>query len=98
MSFFGNLYNVGNMIVKGGLKRLLLGAGVGLTSGAVILVIFNYYLTMMVSSFDALDADYIGLLGLMGVDKAVSIVVGAYAVRLTLLSARLSLRKRGSDE
>lgn len=71
-----------------------MGAGLGLTSGAVVLVVFNYYLTKFINAFDMIDSDYIGLLGLMGVDKAVSMIVGAYVIRLTILSTRLSIRAK----
>ena len=94
MSIWSNVVNVGNVILHSGIKRLLMGAGLGLTSGAVVLVVFNYYLTKFINAFDMIDSDYIGLLGLMGVDKAVSMIVGAYVIRLTILSTRLSIRAK----
>ena len=83
MSIWSNVVNVGNVILHSGIKRLLLGAGLGLTSGAVV--------------FDMIDSDYIGLLGLMGVDKAVSMIVGAYVIRLTILSTRLGIRVKSHE-
>lgn len=97
MSIWSNVVNVGNVILHSGIKRLLLGAGLGLTSGAVVLVVFNYYLTKFINTFDMIDSDYIGLLGLMGVDKAVSMIVGAYVIRLTILSTRLSIRAKSHE-
>ncbi|WP_338755269.1 DUF2523 family protein [Moraxella lincolnii] len=97
MSIWSNVVNVGNVILHSGIKRLLLGAGLGLTSGAVVLVVFNYYLTKFINAFDMIDSDYIGLLGLMGVDKAVSMIVGAYVIRLTILSTRLSIRAKSHE-
>lgn len=94
MSIWSNVVNVSNVILHSGIKRLLMGAGLGLTSGAVVLVVFNYYLTKFINAFDMIDSDYIGLLGLMGVDKAVSMIVGAYVIRLTILSTRLSIRAK----
>ena len=97
MSIWSNVVNVGNVILHSGIKRLLLGAGLGLTSGAVVLVVFNYYLTKFINAFDMIDSDYIGLLGLMGVDKAVSMIVGAYVIRLTILSTRLGIRVKSHE-
>lgn len=97
MSIWNSVVAVGNVILHSGVKRLLLGAGLGLTSGAVVLVVFNYYLTKFINAFDMIDSDYIGLLGLMGVDKAVSMIVGAYVIRLTILSTRLSLRAKSYE-
>lgn len=97
MSIWSNVVNVGNVILHSGIKRLLLGAGLGLTSGAVVLVVFNYYLTKFINVFDMIDSDYIGLLGLMGVDKAVSMIVGAYVIRLTILSTRLGIRVKSHE-
>lgn len=97
MSIWSNVVNVGNVILHSGIKRLLLGAGLGLTSGAVVLVVFNYYLTKFINTFDMIDSDYIGLLGLMGVDKAVSMIVGAYVIRLTILSTRLGIRAKSHE-
>lgn len=97
MSIWSNVVNVGNVILHSGIKRLLMGAGLGLTSGAVVLVVFNYYLTKFINAFDMIDSDYIGLLGLMGVDKAVSMIVGAYVIRLTILSTRLSIRAKSHE-
>lgn len=97
MSIWSNVVNVGNVILHSGIKRLLLGAGLGLTSGAVVLVVFNYYLTKFINAFDMIDSDYIGLLGLMGVDKAVSMIVGAYVIRLTILSTRLGIRAKSHE-
>lgn len=95
-SFFTNLKAVLDIVLSAGLKRVLVGAGVGLVTGAVMLVVFNYYVTMLVNEFQAIDSSYVGLLGLMGVDKAVSIIIGAYAVRLTILvNMRLGLRRNG---
>lgn len=97
MSIWSNVVNVANVILHSGIKRLLLGAGLGLTSGAVVLVVFNYYLTKFINTFDMIDSDYIGLLGLMGVDKAVSMIVGAYVIRLTILSTRLGIRAKSHE-
>ena len=97
MSIWSNVVNVSYVILHSGIKRLLLGAGLGLTSGAVVLVVFNYYLTKFINTFDMIDSDYIGLLGLMGVDKAVSMIVGAYVIRLTILSTRLSIRAKSHE-
>nr|DAN79135.1 MAG TPA: Minor Head Virion Protein G6P [Inoviridae sp.] len=97
MSIWSNVVNVSNVILQSGIKRLLMGAGLGLTSGAVVLVVFNYYLTKFINAFDMIDSDYIGLLGLMGVDKAVSMIVGAYVIRLTILSTRLSIRAKSHE-
>nr|WP_315043009.1 DUF2523 family protein [uncultured Moraxella sp.] len=84
-SFFDGLFNLSKIILAGGLKRLLMGAGFGVFTGTIFLSVFNYFLSILIGEFGNLG-EYVGLLGIMGLGKAISVIIGAYVVRLTILS------------
>lgn len=73
-------------------KRVLLGAGLGLVSGAATLIVINYYINKIVSSAGAIG-DMAAILHIGGMDTAISIIVGAIVVRATLGATKLSLSK-----
>ena len=77
----------------GGLgKRVLVGMGLGLASGAIVLMVINYYINKIVASASRLG-DMAAILHLAGMDVAVSIVIGAVIVRATIGATKLSLSK-----
>ena len=77
----------------GGLgKRVLVGMGLGLASGAIVLTVINYYINKIVASAGRLG-DMAAILHLAGMDVAVSIVIGAVIVRATIGATKLSLSK-----
>ncbi|MGP5437727.1 DUF2523 family protein [Psychrobacter alimentarius] len=77
----------------GGLgKRVLVGMGLGLASGAIVLTVINYYVNKIVVSAGALG-DMAAILHLAGMDVAISIVIGAVIVRATIGATKLSLSK-----
>lgn len=75
-------------------KRVLVGAGLGLASGAIVLTVVNYYVGKITAQAGALGS-MAGILHLAGMDKAISIIIGAVVVRATLQSTKLSLIKAG---
>ena len=77
----------------GGLgKRVLLGMGLGLASGAIVLTVINYYVNKIVASAGALG-DMAAILHLAGMDVAISIVIGAVIVRASIGATKLSLSR-----
>ncbi|MBF2720645.1 DUF2523 domain-containing protein [Psychrobacter sp. NG254] len=77
----------------GGLgKRVLLGMGLGLASGAIVFAVINYYVNKIVVSAGALG-DMAAILHLAGMDAAVSIVIGAVIVRATIGATKISLSR-----
>lgn len=73
-------------------KRVLVGMGLGLASGAIVLTVINYYVNKIVVSAGALG-DMAAILHLAGMDVAVSIVIGAVIVRASIGATKLSLSK-----
>lgn len=73
-------------------KRVLVGMGLGIASGAISLVVINYYINKIVSSAGALG-DMAAILHIGGMDTAISIVIGAVVVRASLGATKLSLTK-----
>ncbi len=73
------------------LKQALLGAGLGLLSGVFVLTLVNQYIGQAVTSMSSIGS-VAGLMGLAGLDVALSIVIGAVVCRATIssLSVRLS--------
>ena len=74
-------------------KKVLLGAGVTIVSGAVINIILTTYINKAISASNQIDSTYLGLLSISGLDHAISIIIGALIARATLLAANLSFKK-----
>jgi hypothetical protein len=72
--------------------KFLVGAGLGLGTSAFMITFLNYYVDQAVGSTSALGA-VAGLIGLSGLDKALSIVVGALVARVSINSLNIKLIK-----
>lgn len=86
----------GEWLLKGSVRSALLGAGLGLGTGAAVLTALNVYIDRLVGQFGNLSNDVIGLLALSGVHIALSAIISAVVFRLTMNSAKVSLIKKGS--
>lgn len=77
------------------LGQVLLGAGLGLATVVGLSAFSDYYKRQALSAFGELGS-VTGLLGLAGVDKAISVVVGAYlaAVYIKTFGAGLKVVKK----
>ncbi|WP_201617449.1 DUF2523 family protein [Psychrobacter urativorans] len=81
---------------KTGLKTVLLGAGIGLASAGVSLVVINYFVSKIVDVSGDIGYGVIGIFGIAGMDKAMSIIIGSYVLKAMLSKGSLSFRKIGT--
>lgn len=78
------LFKVGDMLTLQFLKKLLLGAGLGLTSFTGVISLMNSILRDSTSSFYRGDSAVLQILGLGGVDISLSMIISACFVRATM--------------
>lgn len=91
LSFLGGLHSLLSANNKSWLGQVLAGAGLGLASTAAFSTFIDYYKVKVITSFNALGA-VTGILGLAGVDKAISIVIGAYLAGIYIKTFASGLR------
>ena len=87
------LFGLTSWLLSNFAKKVLIGAGVTIVSGAVINIILTTYINKAISASNQIDSTYLGLLSISGLDHAISIIIGALIARATLLAANLSLKK-----
>lgn len=77
------------------LGQVLAGAGLGLASIAVFDTFITYYQDKAMNSFGQLGV-VTGILGLAGLDKAISVIIGAYlaSVYIKTFAAGLKVVKK----
>ena len=75
------------------IKKLLLGAGIGLASGAIFKAVLNVFIDKMITSLGGVGSSFLQLCGLFGLDKCLSIIVGALAMRAAIMAMQLSFSK-----
>lgn len=95
MNFSGILTKVIESGTRGGLKNVLLGAGLTLASNGAFMLIVNQYIDTLRGQVGGLSADLAGLIHLTGGDIAISIVLSAIVTRLSLNPPKLSMIKGG---
>lgn len=84
-------YNIGLSLLDIGVKRLLLGAGLGLVSYTTLKTIFDSMIEKALQSMNSGLDIALSFLGLSGLDTALSIVICAMFIRVTILSAQVHL-------
>ena len=87
------LFSLTSWLLSNFAKKVLIGAGVTLASGAVFNAILSAYINKAIAASSRIDSTYLGLLSLSGLDHAISIIIGALIARATLLAANLSFKK-----
>lgn len=87
------LFGLTSWLLSNFAKKVLIGAGVTIVSGAVINIILTTYINKAISATNQIDSSYLGLLSISGLDHAISIIIGALIARATLLAANLSFKK-----
>lgn len=95
MGFFTKLQNILFAGNKSWLSQVLTGAGLGLVSTAVLTGFIDYYKSQAIDNLGQLGL-VSGILGLSGLDKALSIVIGAYlaGVYIKTFAAGLKVIKK----
>lgn len=76
-------------------QKLLVGAGLGIATGAIVLAVVNYYISKIQQQAGILG-DMAGIAHLGGLDVAISIVIGAVVVRASLFATKVFITKAGS--
>ena len=87
------LFGLTSWLLSNFAKKVLVGAGVTVVSGAVINIILTTYINKAIAASSQIDSTYLGLLSISGLDHAISIIIGALIARATLLAANLSFKK-----
>lgn len=95
MGFFTKLQNVLFAGNKSWLSQILTGAGLGLITTAVLTGFVDYYKSQAISNLGQLGV-VSGILGLSGLDTAISIVIGSYlaGVYIKTFAAGLKVVKK----
>lgn len=81
---------------KTGVKSFLMGAGIGLASAGVSLIVINYFISKIVEVSGSIGYGVVGIFGLAGLDKAMSIIIGSYVLKAMLSKGKLSFKKLGT--
>lgn len=76
---------------KSWLAQVLMGAGLGLVSITALTSFVDYYKAQALANLGQLGT-VTGLLGLAGVDKAISIIVGAYLASMYIKTFAAGLK------
>ena len=87
------LFGLTSWLLSNFAKKVLVGAGVTIVSGAVINIILTTYINKAIAASSQINSTYLGLLSISGLDHAISIIIGALIARATLLAANLSFKK-----
>ena len=76
-------------------KQIIVSLGIGVVTYGVPLVVMQYFLNKFLSSFTigSVPAIAIALMHIAKLDTAISIVIGAYFVKLHMAATNLVLRK-----
>lgn len=80
-------------LLSGLLKRVLLGAGIGLISFTVQQVIYSQILSYLQNNFRNLHSLTLVMFELSGLSIALSLIVSAVGIRMTMNTGKLALRK-----
>lgn len=82
------LVRVGLWIVSGLVARLLFSVGIGLSAQYAVSESATHFINYAIASFNSIGG-FIGLFGLAGVDKSLSIFIGAVSFRATYNALKL---------
>lgn len=89
-----------DIVLKESVKKVLIGAGLGLGSTIIFLTLVNYYVRLLIEHLNSFGVvgqfGQIGLalLGIAGVDTALSLVIGAYIIKFTVKKTQVFLTKK----
>lgn len=86
------LYNVLDLFANNSARALLTSLGIGLVSATAVSVLLSQYIDTALSQASSMPL--LGLLGLFGIDTALSILLGAVLTRASIEASKLSIGKR----
>ena len=87
------LLNIGQSLLSIGIKKALMGAGLGLASYAGLSAMLDNMITSAALQMQGGSDVALAFLGMSGMDTALSMVMSAVLVRATIFGASLSLVK-----
>ena len=87
------LFMLGSWLLSNFAKKVLLGAGVALTSTAVIQSVLGAFISKAINASSSIDPTYLGLLAISGLDHAISIVIGALIARAAIVATQVTVSK-----
>lgn len=87
------LFSIGYDLLNIGIKRALMGAGLGIVSYSGVSSVLDSMITQTFSQIQGADPIALAVLGMSGMDTALSMVISAVLVRATIFGAGLSLVK-----
>lgn len=91
---FQVLFVAGQAIAMWILPRLFAALGVVTISTTVIMPIYNWMESKILSSLSSVGGDAYGFLQFLGVPNAISVIFAAYALRLSISGAKAALSKK----
>ena len=83
------LYSVGNSLLNGALKRILTGAGLGLVTYASLSTLLEKLILDANTKLQEGDGEILSIIGLSGADTALSMVLSACIIRVTIYSTQV---------
>lgn len=92
--FFKSFKKILDYAIDGGVKKTLVGLGVSVASIVLINTVINYYINKMMFYFNSLGSvgslGNIGLslLGIVGLDDALSIIISAFILKFAIKKAQ----------
>lgn len=86
------LPHIAEKVLSFAFKRVLLGAGLGLVTFGITQSVYSILLDYVKDTFSNLSAIFY-LINICGLDVAISYILSAIAIRLTMNAGKLSLRK-----
>lgn len=88
------LFGLFSWVLEKGFKKILIALGVSVVASTVIQTILDQYIKNAVMSTQSIDGQYLGLLHISGVDRAISIIIGALVARATLMAYSATIVKK----
>jgi len=90
------LYTALTLLLGSALKRVLLGAGIGLFTTSVVQGFIAMYISRATSNMSFGPSTALAFLGMCGGDKAIGILVGALSTYAIIKSAQVGIQKLSS--
>lgn len=88
------IYKVGEYLLAVSVKRMLAGAGLGLATYAGITTLLDKLIADANAKLASGDGQILSLIGLTGIDVAISLILSACVVRATISSSSVFVVKK----